>query len=70
MREGKKIYLVFFETPLATGSQDVIIILVPPYDCFGDWATPKEPAAELFLRPDFPRLPFRDDLLLAKLPAL
>ena len=40
----------FFETPLATRGADVTIIIVPPYDAFGDWATPKEPAAELFLR--------------------
>jgi hypothetical protein len=48
-----KDFSIFFETPLASWGRGGNITLVPPYDDFGDWATPKEPAAELFLRPAF-----------------
>ncbi len=41
------------------------MIFVPPYDDFGDWATPKEPAAELFLRSTLTPLSSSTDLPLA-----
>ena len=76
-RRKKWHFLDFFETPLASRGRQGTITIVPPYDDFGDWATPKEPAAELFfpfsipsnhflfiLLPEFP---FRDDLPFAKL---
>src|SRR5438105_10833383 len=33
---------------LAMSLKTCIVSLVPPYDSFGDWATPRQPAAELF----------------------
>jgi hypothetical protein len=39
---------IFYEIPLENQNEGDTITPVPPYDDFGDWATPKEPAAELF----------------------
>jgi hypothetical protein len=36
------------ENALETRKREVTITNVPPYDDFGDWATPKKPTAELF----------------------
>jgi hypothetical protein len=43
-------FKLFFKIALETRRATFTITKVPPYDDFGDWATPKEPAAELFLR--------------------
>lgn len=57
-REGKK-NSDFLQNPLATRKGRGTMTYVPPYDDFGDWATPKKPAAELFYFPQksatFPR---------------
>src|SRR5690242_17517174 len=50
-RQNLTTFSVFFKIPLAIDFAGVTISSVPPYDDFGDWATPKEPTAELFLRP-------------------
>jgi hypothetical protein len=46
---GSNFFAKFWKIPLATRQIEVMITNVPPYDDFGDWATPKEPAAELFI---------------------
>ena len=48
---NERLFFFFFETPLVTRFKAITINTVPPYDDFGDWATPKEPAAELFSPP-------------------
>lgn len=70
MNERKKNFCFFLKLPLASRQEDVIMVFVPPYDCFGDWATPKEPAAELFLRPVFPHFLCDYDLPFSRWPAL
>src|SRR5207249_1706449 len=51
-----------FENPLAPAQRHGIDNSVPPYGSFGDWATPKRSAAELFFSPLLtasPSPPFR-----------
>ena len=58
-RQSPHFFCFFRRIALAWFRLAGTILTVPPCDAFGDWATPREPAAELFLRPFPPtsRLP-------------
>src|SRR5262249_47992512 len=47
---ASRFFWVFLRKSLAIVQSRVTISLVPLGDCFGDWATPKESTAGLFLR--------------------